>query len=82
MGYQANHQIAKIVGANIAAGRFERGRMTQLQLAARLDTSISRISDWERGKHMPRNPQAVADVLFDGDLMKLYRAPEQKAAAA
>jgi transcriptional regulator with XRE-family HTH domain len=81
MATQANHQIATVVGANILLGRDAKG-MTQQELATELGTSISRVSGWENGKHLPRNPQAVADVLFDGDLMKLYRAPDPEAAAA
>lgn len=81
MATQANHQIAKVVGRNILFGRIAVG-LTQHQLASKLETSISRVSGWENGKHLPRNPQAVADVLYGGDLMKLYRAPEPEEAAA
>lgn len=81
MATQPNHQIATVVGANIVKGRGA-NEMTQHDLASRLGTSISRVSGWENGKHLPRNPQAVADVLFDGDLMALYRAPDAKEIAA
>lgn len=65
-------QIKGIIGRNIVAAREQR-RMTQHELASTLGTSISRVSGWERGEHMPRNPQAVADVLLDGDVSALYR---------
>lgn len=80
MATQTTTQIKTVVGSNIATARADKG-MTQHELASALDTSISRVSGWERGKNMPRNPQAVADVLFDGDLLALFREPERRTAA-
>ena len=75
MGTQGSHQIARIVGANIREARGRHG-LTQIELAVRLRTSVSRVSNWENGHHLPRNPQAVADELLDGDVAALYREPE------
>lgn len=79
MATQPNHQIATVVGRNIRTAR-ERAGLTQIQLATKLGTSISRISGWETGKHLPQNPQAIADELTDGDVVSLYRELEKEAA--
>lgn len=73
------HPLAGIVGANIVAAR-ERKGLTQHQLATVLATSISRVSSWENGRHLPRNPQALADELFGGDVSAMYREPDEVAA--
>lgn len=80
MATQATPQIKEIVGRNIVAAR-ERKGWTQLDLATALGTSISRVSGWETGKHLPRNPQAVADHLLDGDVSSLFTELPQEAAA-
>ena len=82
MATQANHHIAAIVGRNIAGGRKAKGKMTQQELASRLGTSISRVSGWENGKHLPRNPQAIADELFGGDITALFRDHDADPVAA
>lgn len=81
MATQGSTQIKTIIGDNIADARDKQG-ITQQQLATALATSVSRVSDWERGITMPRNPQAIADLLFDGDILRLFRAPEPPKVAA
>lgn len=80
MATHATNHLSKVVGANIATAR-ERKGITQLQLAAELSTSTSRVSGWERGLHMPsrRQQPALAEVLFDGDIGALYRETEKAA---
>ncbi len=75
MATQPTYQLKDIVGRNIVAARETQG-LTQHELATALDTSVSRVSGWERGKHTPRNLQAVADLLFDGDMAALLASPE------
>lgn len=74
MATQATPQIATVVGRNIAEARSAAG-MTQHELATVLDTSISRVSGWETGSHLPqlRKQQAIADLFFKGDVSALFR---------
>jgi DNA-binding transcriptional regulator YiaG len=81
MATQSDTHLATIIGANIAFGRQAR-KMTQQQLATELQTSISRVSGWERGKHLPhrKQHQLLAELLFDGDVSALYRDDSRAAA--
>lgn len=81
MATRRNTQTKTTVGCNIVAAR-DRLNLTQHELASALNTSISRVSGWERGEHMPRNLQAVADELFGGDITALFRAPDPEDVAA
>jgi transcriptional regulator with XRE-family HTH domain len=74
MATQTNNHLSRVVGVNIAAARARKG-WTQQQLATALGTSISRVSGWERGEHLPQRSHqpAIADVLFGGDLNALFR---------
>ena len=73
--------LKTVVGRNIVDAREKKG-WTQLDLATALGTSISRVSGWENGKHLPRNPQAVADHLLDGEVGRLFTVEGPKEAAA
>lgn len=81
MATQPSYQIKTVVGRNIAAARSRKG-LTQHEVASLLNTSVSRVSGWERGVYMPRNTQAVADALFDGDLLAMFREPAETEVAA
>lgn len=52
MPSQAPEQIKTVVGDNIRAAR-EAKRLTQRELAVRLDTDANSIARWERGAVMP-----------------------------
>jgi transcriptional regulator with XRE-family HTH domain len=81
MATQPNHHLAALVGTNIAAAR-ERAGLTQQEVATAVKTSISRVSDWERGLHMPsRSVQPLlAELLFEGDVTAMFRQPDEVAA--
>lgn len=81
MATQGTTHLATIAGANIRQAR-ETADMTQHELATLLGTSVSRISGWERGLHLPgsRNRVGIADALFGGDESAIFREPERAAA--
>lgn len=64
-----------LVGANIRAAR-ETKRMSQQDVAAALGTSVSRVSGWERGRHLPKRSQhaPLAALLFDGDELAMFQS--------
>jgi transcriptional regulator with XRE-family HTH domain len=73
---QATTQIALRVGANLREAREARG-LTQQEVGVAIQaTGGGRdVSRWENG-HVevgPKYRQALADLLFDGDLSALYR---------
>ena len=81
MATRASHHLPTVVGHHIATARRERG-LTQQQLATDLGTSISRVSSWENGRHLPgqRHRITLADQLFDGDVTAMFREPDTEAA--
>lgn len=81
MATPPNHDLAGLIGANISAARKRKG-LTQQEVATAVQTSISRVSGWERGQHMPsRSKQPLlAELLFDGDVTAMFQAPEPVAA--
>lgn len=54
----------ELVGRNIALARQLAG-LSQDRLARRLETSRTRLSDWERGRHQPSDPnlRRIAEAL-------------------
>jgi transcriptional regulator with XRE-family HTH domain len=80
MATRPNTQLATIVGRNIAEAR-EAAGLTQHQLATKLETSISRVSGWETGQHLPqlRKQHQLAELLFGDDITAMFR--EKKIAA-
>jgi transcriptional regulator with XRE-family HTH domain len=74
-------QIKQRVGANLAAARVAKG-MTQRQVGEAVGAAGPDVSRWENGRVEPGPAyrQALADVLFDGDVSALYREPEEIAA--
>jgi transcriptional regulator with XRE-family HTH domain len=79
MATHGAHHLAALVGANIANAR-KRAGLTQQEVAAALGTSISRVSGWERGEHLPgRSTQpGLADLLFSGDITAMYREGDEE----
>ena len=66
----------------IAEWRESRG-LTQIELAARLETTDVTISRWETGKRQPDiNALAAIAEALDVDLTDLYRHPDQPSADA
>lgn len=63
-----------MVGGNIRTARIAKG-WSQHQLATQVETSISRVSGWERGEHLPSPTTQLKLVaeLFDGDKMAMFR---------
>jgi transcriptional regulator with XRE-family HTH domain len=78
----ASDTLKKLIGRNIRAGRDAKG-MTQRELALALDVDTMQISRWENGRHRPSAGAEVelAQILFDGDLVRLYQATEPEAVA-
>jgi transcriptional regulator with XRE-family HTH domain len=57
--------------------------LTQIELAARLETTDVTISRWETGKRQPDiNALAAIAEALDVDLTDLYRHPDQPSADA
>lgn len=66
----------------IAEWRESRG-LTQMEMAARLETTDVTISRWETGKRQPDiNALAAIAEALDVDLTDLYRHPDQPSADA
>lgn len=83
MATQGTTHLAEIVGANIAAARTKAG-LTQQELATEIESSVSRVSGWETGKHLPspRKQARLAARLFDGDTTALFREADPEPVAA
>lgn len=81
MQQQEERQTKQRVGENIRRARNAKN-WTQRQLGEAIGTVGPDVSRWENGRIEP-GPfyrQALANVLFDGDVAALYRAPEDEAA--
>lgn len=83
MATHPDNHLATIVGSNVLAARKREG-LTQQDVAHALGTSVSRVSGWERGEHMPsRSAQPpLARLLFDGDMTAMFRDHDPKEIAA
>ena len=88
MPSQAPRQITQIVGENIAAAR-QAAELTQREVAEQVGALVegsklspTDVSRWERGGIEPgaKYRQALAAVLFDGDLSAMYVEHESAAA--
>ena len=73
MGTQSKYQIVTTLGSNIRAAR-ESLEMTQKDVGDRIGVTNRDVSRWENGKVEPgaMNRQLLADVLFDGDVSRMY----------
>lgn len=65
----------EIVGANLRAARTKR-RWTQHEVGVEIGATGPDVGRWERGvvEPGPTYRQALADLLFDGDLSALYES--------
>lgn len=72
-GVTETDTLKKLIGRNIREARLAAG-MTQRDLSIVVDTDVMQVSRWERGITRPGadNELRVANVLFDGDIARLY----------
>lgn len=73
MDTQARHQILLTLGSNLRAAREAQG-MTQKQVGDRLGVTNRDVSRWENGRVEPGavNRQLLADLLYGGDVSRMY----------
>lgn len=81
MQQRVERQILQTVAANLREARRARG-LTQHEVGLEVGTTGPAISRWETGRIEPGPAyrQALADLLFDGDVSALYREPQKEAA--